>query len=212
MNNNKSHNRNVILFFGSFNPMHIGHLCLCNYIAETFRQHEVWVVLTADNPFKQAEHKLPTLVRQKWIQHLLQSYPRLHLCLEELSLPHPHYTYRTLEHLQQTHLNCNFSLLIGTDNLIALPQWKNGDKLIQQYTFFVYPRPGYNTPEWALGAKNIHLIDAPVMEVSSTMLRHSIKQGANLPYFLHSAENNPAYQHLLEEIRKLPTPQDAHSE
>ena len=194
----------VILFFGTFNPMHVGHLCLCNFVAETHPDAEVWIVLTGDSPFKQDMTKLPVDLRAEWIRHLLNDYPPLRLCLDELTLPHPHYTYRTLSYFAQRYPEKKFTLLIGMDSLIDLPTWKEGKTLIHYPSILVYPRPGYDMPEWANDLPNVRLVDAPTMEISSTRIRLMIREGMHVPYFLHTTLHDSIYLSLCNAIAALP--------
>lgn len=196
--------RDVILYFGSFNPMHVGHLCLCNFVTELYPEKELWIVLTGDNPFKTSQKKLSPTDRIEWIRYLTKDYPTWHLCLEELALPHPHYTYRTLEYLQERYPTHHFTLLLGADTLEDLPRWMRGDSLLQEQSFIVYPRPGYVLPEWANSYSRImYLQEAPLLSISSTMIREWIIQGHDLPYFLHTSPSDPHYRRLRKALLAL---------
>lgn len=192
--------KHVLLFPGSFNPMHIGHLCLANYIVEQYsdKYDEVWLQLTPKNPFKDKDELLPTDFRAEWISHLICDYPKFRLHQEEESLTPPYYTINTIQHLKSLHPDTEFSLLIGADSLIDLPAWHRADELLKEVKIVAYPRPGYaidGVSEELL--KQVEILDhVPSFEVSSTALRRHIREGKALPYFLGTHLTHPLYRRL----------------
>lgn len=169
------------LFFGSFNPVHVGHLI----IAEHMSQHldEVWMVVSPQNPFKAKKDLLDANVRLKLIQLCLTVGSKIKVCDAELRLPTPSYTYKTLEHLTQEYPQHQFSLIMGADNVPHFDQWKNYDYL-KKFPVYVYPRLG--TELNADLEANMTLTDAPIIETSSTFIRNQIKsRKRGFQYMLH---------------------------
>lgn len=196
--------KRVLLFPGSFNPMHIGHLAIANYLAEQYdhRFDEVCFLLTPTNPFKQRDELLPTAFRAEWIWHLIKDYPKLQLSLEEEKLTPPYYTYNTVQYLQQKYPNTHFSLLIGGDSLVDLPRWHRAEELLHSLPIIAYPRPHSNkndVPQRVLEAVEV-LEDVPTFNVSSTMIRSLIAKGKALPYLLNTPITHPLYRQLHEEL------------
>ncbi|MDO4789959.1 MAG: nicotinate (nicotinamide) nucleotide adenylyltransferase [Porphyromonas sp.] len=178
----------TILFPGSFNPMHIGHLALANYICECMDEvKELWFMVSPHNPLKEQNDLLPDELRKSWVQKAIEGYPRFKLSLIEDSLSRPSYTLHTIRALKQLHPKRQFVLLVGSDNLEQLPRWYGISELLAEVEIWVYPRPGYSNrlPD-ALSElpHRIRLIDAPLMEISSTFVRESIRKDLCIPYFL----------------------------
>lgn len=190
--------KHIVLFPGSFNPMHIGHLCLANYIVETTPTiDEIWVLVTPTNPFKTHTTLLPEDFRVRWARHHVRRHPRLKVSTVELSLPRPSYTIRTLDHLRTLYPTYDFTLLIGMDSLETLPQWHEGSRLMQQERILVYPRLGAKVPEHLQPLPpNITILDAPIFEVSATRIRQMVRSGHHLPYFLDLDSDHPLYTEL----------------
>jgi len=170
------------LFFGSFNPIHIGHLILANYILENSDMEELWFVVSPQNPFKEKKSLLKDNNRLDMVQLALKNYPKMRASNVEFSLPKPSYTIDTLTYLKEKYPDYSFSLIMGEDNLESLHKWKNAELLIKNYQIIVYPRilnEDQNKSEY-FQHENISLIKAPIIELSATEIRQMIKEGKNV--------------------------------
>ncbi len=169
------------LFFGSFNPVHIGHIIIANYIVEHSDLDEVWFVVTPHNPHKQKKTLLNDIQRLMMVRMATETYPKLKACNIEFGLPQPNYTINTLTLLQEKYPDRKFVLLMGKDNLASLHKWKNYQAILQYYMIYVYPRITSKIPQKAIvNHKNIHQIKAPVIELSSSQIRKDIAEGKNI--------------------------------
>jgi len=172
----------VGLYFGTFNPIHAGHLIIANHMAEYTGLDQVWLVVTPHNPVKKKSTLLSDHHRLQMVFLATEEYPKLKPSDIEFRLPQPNYTVHTLAHLQEKFPTHEFSLLMGEDNLNSLHKWKNYEVILQNHDIYVYPRinsPDEIHPDVATNAR-IHRIDAPVIEISSTFIRNSIKEGKNV--------------------------------
>ncbi|PJJ64131.1 nicotinate (nicotinamide) nucleotide adenylyltransferase [Chryseobacterium geocarposphaerae] len=176
--------KKVGLFFGSFNPIHIGHLILANYILENSDMNEVWFVVSPQNPFKDKKTLLNDHNRLDMVELALKNYPNIKASNVEFSLPKPSYTIDTLAYLNEKYPKYSFSLIMGEDNLKSLHKWKNADYLIKNYHIIVYPRVSEGEGEAKASAyqnhENISLIKAPIIEISATEIRNMIKENKNV--------------------------------
>ena len=169
------------LYFGSFNPIHIGHLVIANHLAEYSDLDQIWFVVTPHNPFKKKSSLLDDFQRLEMVYRATQDYTKLKPSDIEFNLPQPNYTINTLVHLQEKHPDYAFSLIMGEDNLKSFHKWKNYELILENHDIYVYPRISKDRVETQFdGHKNIHVIDAPIMELSSTFIRKSIKSGKNV--------------------------------
>ncbi|MFC0345609.1 nicotinate (nicotinamide) nucleotide adenylyltransferase [Epilithonimonas hispanica] len=177
--------KKIGLFFGSFNPIHIGHLILANYILEHSDMQELWFVVSPQNPFKDKKSLLKDHNRLDMVQLAIKNYPKMRASNVEFSLPTPSYTIDTLTYLQEKHPDYSFSLIMGEDNLKSLHKWKNYELLLKNHQIIVYPRilgEDISTPLNVTELKNhenIHQINAPIIELSATEIRNMIKEGKN---------------------------------
>lgn len=181
--------KNIGLYFGSFNPIHIGHLVVGEYMVEHTVLDEVWFVVSPHNPFKKRNTLLDDYTRLHLVEIALDDFPKLRASSVEFGLPQPSYTIDTLTHLQEASPNLEFSLIMGEDNLATLPKWKNGGQIIEKYRIFVYPRiTESNTifqPEHpANDAREIIHVSAPRMELSSSEIRRGIAAGRSIKSML----------------------------
>ena len=178
--------KKIGLFFGSFNPIHIGHLILANYILEHSDMQELWFVVSPQNPFKEKKSLLNDHNRLDMVQLAIKNYQKMRASNVEFSLPTPSYTIDTLTYLHEKHPDYSFSLIMGEDNLGSLHKWKNYDLLLQNYQVIVYPRifgeDISSSPNMTQlkNHHNIHKIDAPIIELSATEIRDMIKSGKNV--------------------------------
>lgn len=177
------------LYFGTFNPVHIGHLIIANYLAEFSGLDEVWFVVTPKSPFKAKLSLLDDHHRYQMISEAIHDYPKLKVSKVEFGMPQPNYTVNTLVTLEEQYgNNYQFALLMGEDNLKGFHKWKNYEVILKQYEVFVYPRLGKGTiPEHLQGHPAIQWVEAPVMEISSTFIRAQHKLGKNIRSMLPDA-------------------------
>ena len=169
------------LYFGSFNPIHIGHLVIANHIAEYSDLNQIWFVVTPHSPFKKKHTLLDNFQRLEMVYRATKDYTKLKPCDIEFNLPQPNYTINTLAYLQEKHPDHEFSLLMGEDNLKSFHKWKNYDLILENHHIYVYPRVSQDKVETQFDEhKRIHHINAPIMELSSTFIRNAIKTGKNV--------------------------------
>ncbi|WP_308993673.1 nicotinate (nicotinamide) nucleotide adenylyltransferase [Mariniflexile litorale] len=169
------------LYFGSFNPIHIGHLVIANHMAEYSNLDEVWFVVTPHNPFKKKSSLLDNYQRLEMVYRATKDYSKLKPSDIEFNLPQPNYTVNTLVYLQEKYPDLEFSLIMGEDNLKSFHKWRNYEIILENHHIYVYPRVSENKIETQFSDhKKIHQIDAPIMELSSTFIRNAIKEGKNV--------------------------------
>lgn len=171
------------LFFGSFNPIHIGHLILANYILENSDLEELWFVVSPQNPLKDKKSLLKDHNRLDMVQLALTNYPKMRTSNVEFCLPKPSYTIDTLTYLQEQHPERSFTLIMGEDNLENLHKWKNYKILLEKYSVLVYPRVyegRKNEANPEIDYHHISTVSAPIIEISATEIRQMIKDGKNV--------------------------------
>ncbi|MFA9192471.1 nicotinate (nicotinamide) nucleotide adenylyltransferase [Flavobacterium sp. FZUC8N2.13] len=169
------------LYFGTFNPIHVGHLIIANHMAEHSDLDQVWLVVTPHNPLKKKSTLLDDYHRLQMVYLATEDYPKLKPSDVEFKLPQPNYTVTTLVHLEEKYPHHEFSLIMGEDNLKSLHKWKNYETILAHHEIYVYPR--ISAEEENSELKNhpkVQLIDAPVVEISSTFIRNNIKIGKNI--------------------------------
>ena len=175
------------LYFGTFNPIHIGHLIIANHLAEYSDLDQIWMVLTPHNPLKKKETLLDDYQRLQLVHLATEDYVKILPSDIEFKLPQPNYTINTLAHLQDKFPNHKFSLIMGEDNLRSLTKWKNHEMILQHYDIYVYPRLSSEIDNLELkNNPKVYLIDAPIVEISSTFIRENIKKGKNVQPLLPS--------------------------
>ncbi|HWS59738.1 MAG TPA: nicotinate (nicotinamide) nucleotide adenylyltransferase [Flavobacterium sp.] len=179
------------LYFGTFNPIHVGHMIIANHIAENSNLDQIWMVVTPHNPLKNKQTLLDDYQRLQLVFLATEDYPKIKPSDFEFKLPQPNYTVNTLAHLQEKFPQHIFSLIMGEDNLKSLHKWKNPEVILKNHEIYVYPRLEAKSrtgeaisPETEnLDFKNnpkIHCIDAPIVEISSTFIRENIKNKKNI--------------------------------
>ena len=174
--------KKVGLYFGTFNPIHIGHLVIANHMVEFSELDEVWFVITPRSPFKQKQSLLDDHHRYQMVYEAIADYPGLKASKVEFNLPQPNYTVNTLVHLvEQYGTDHKFCLIMGEDNLKTFHKWKNYEVILENHELYVYPRVSNGKiPDQFKEHRGIHQVDAPIMEISSTFIRKQHKAGKNI--------------------------------
>ena len=174
--------KKVGLYFGTFNPIHIGHLVIANYMVEFSDLDEVWFVITPRSPFKQKQSLLEDHHRYQMVYEAIADYPSLKASKVEFNLPQPNYTVNTLVHLGEQHgVDHKFCLIMGEDNLKTFHKWKNYEVILENHELYVYPRVSNGKiPAQFENHKGIHIVSAPIMEISSTFIRKQHNAGKNI--------------------------------
>jgi len=175
--------REIGLFFGTFNPIHSGHLILANHFACRAGLDEVWFVVTPQSPFKTRSSMLDQYHRLDLVHRAIVGNDRLRACDIEFKLQAPHYTVHTLVHLQEKFPEYHFSVIMGEDNLVGLKKWKNYEYLLEHHKILVYPRIGNETVD-LLNHPAVRLVAAPRLEISSSQIRELLKTGDSVRYLL----------------------------
>ena len=176
--------KKVGLFFGSFNPLHIGHMILASYMVESTDINELWFVVSPQNPLKNKKSLLADIHRYAIVERAIEDDDRFRVSNIEFSLPKPSYTIDTLTYLDEKHPSYEFVLLLGQDNLEHFHKWKNSDVLLDKYSLYVYPRHGGKLAEEWSKRENVKIVDAPSIEISATFIREYIKKGKDIRWYL----------------------------
>ena len=171
----------VGLYFGTFNPIHVGHIIIANHLVEYSDLDEIWMVVTPHNPHKKKSSLLANHHRFELVYLALQKYTKIKPSDIEFKLPQPNYTVNTLAHINEKYPQHEFSLIMGEDNLKSFHKWKNYDIILENHTIYCYPR--ISNGEIKSKFENhpkIHKIDAPIIEISATLIRQGIKNNKNV--------------------------------
>ncbi len=185
--------KHIGLFFGSFNPIHVGHLIVANSMLELTDMDEVWFVVSPQNPLKERHTLLADHHRLRMVQEAIEDNYRMRACDVEFHLPIPSYTVVTLAHLSDKHPDKHFSLIMGGDNLENFRRWRNWEHILEHYSLYVYPRPGSVLDDLA-EHPHVHLVDVPTMNISSSYIRRQIAEGHSPRYLL----TEPVFRYLTE--------------
>lgn len=177
----------VGLYFGSFNPIHHGHLLIATYVLQNTPLQQVWFVISPQNPLKPAASLLNEYHRFYLVQLAIEGEKDLRALDIEFKLPKPSYTVDTLAYLQEKYPAHTFSIIMGSDSFANLPKWKNAEWLLRNYSLYVYKRPQYEDLPFYPGAKEIQVLNAPLLPISSTHIRKNIKEGKSIRYLLPEA-------------------------
>ena len=170
----------VGLYFGTFNPIHVGHLIIANHFAEHSDLEEVWCVVTPQNPFKTKQSVLDNHQRLEMVYLATKEYPKIKPSDIEFQLPQPNYTVHSLAYLEEKYPKHEFALIMGEDNLASLPKWKNAEVLLDRYPIYVYPRKIEQSYAAVDSKGTIIKVDAPIIEISSSFIRKSIRSAKNI--------------------------------
>jgi nicotinate-nucleotide adenylyltransferase len=196
--------KKVGLYFGTFNPIHVGHLIIANYMADHTELDEVWLVVTPQNPLKPKSSLLADYHRLALTRIAVEDNPKLKVSDVEFGLPKPSYTANTLAYLSDEHRDREFALIMGEDNLRTFHKWKNHDAILENHHVYVYPRvltiqekadlkPHRTRPRFS-DHPHIHQVEAPVMKLSASFIRNAIKEGHDVKYLL----TEPVYKYVKE--------------
>lgn len=175
--------KKIGLFFGSFNPIHMGHLMIAQYMAQFEGMDQVWFVVSPQNPLKEKSSLANMFDRLEMVEGSIQKSNKLRASIIEFNLPQPSYTIDTLVFLKEKHPLFDFVLIMGSDNLFTLNKWKNYELLLRDYKIAVYPRPGYIGHELEKHP-SVHMTNTPLFEISSTFIRKAIKDQKSIRYFV----------------------------
>lgn len=171
------------LFFGSFNPVHIGHMALANYMLSFTDMQKVWLVVSPQNPLKSKSQLLDQHQRLALVNIAIDDHPHIRASNIEFNLPQPSYTIHTLAHLQEKYPEHSFSLIMGQDNLQSFHKWKNYEEILNKYHIYVYPRPGCESSAFE-SHPHVHMTNAPRMDISATFIRTALKEKKDIRFFL----------------------------
>lgn len=175
--------KKIGLFFGSFNPIHVGHLIIAEYIVEHTDLKEIWFVVSPCNPLKKKQSLLNEHQRLYMVNLAIEDDPRFRSCDIEFKLPQPSYTVNTLAHLEEKYTDKEFCLIMGEDNLDCIEKWFNYQFILDNYHIYIYPRDNYQT-QHKRELPNISYINAPKIEISATMIREGIKNRQSVKYLM----------------------------
>lgn len=181
----------VGLYFGSFNPIHIGHLIIGSFVANNTDVDQVWFVVSPQNPLKKSSTLLNEYHRLHMVQLATENDPQLKWSDIEFKLPRPSYTIDTLTYLQEKYPTNTFSIVIGSDSMQNINKWKNSQLLIENYQLYVYQRPEFRIEA---SRPNIVVLDAPLLEISATHIRNLIKAGRSIRYLVPELVRNEIEQ------------------
>jgi len=171
------------LFFGSFNPIHVGHLIIANHMVEHTDLDEVWFVISPHNPLKKKSTLLADHHRYAMVNLAVEDNRKLWASNIEFGLSQPSYTVHTLAFLEEKYPEKEFVLIMGGDNLASLHRWKNYEHILENYSIMVYPRHGEELPD-LVNHQHVQVVEAPLMQISSSFIRKSIKEGKSVEYIL----------------------------
>jgi len=181
------------LFFGSFNPIHLGHLVIANYMLEFTDLDEVWFIISPHNPLKEKKTLLDDHHRYYMVNMAIEDNYKLKASNIEFSMPQPSYTIHTLTWLKERYPNRDFILIAGSDNLPNFHKWKNYEMIIQDYHLYIYPRPNTKTHPYQ-DHPSFTFVDAPLMEISASFIRKAIKGDKNVSFLLPPG----IYDHIID--------------
>ena len=180
----------VGLFFGSFNPIHNGHLAIADVMADKTDLKEIWFIVSPQNPFKTSKSLLHEFDRLKMVELAIGHNYKFRASDIEFSMPKPSYTVDTLTYLSDQHKDKEFSLIIGEDNLVHFHKWKNYQAILENHGLYVYPRPKVDKSKIMVDHRHIQYVDSPLMDISATFIREAIKNNHSVQYLLPESVAN----------------------
>ena len=170
------------LYFGSFNPIHIGHLIIANHIASNTPLHQIWFVVSPHNPLKNAQSLLNEQHRKHLIDLCIEGEKKLRTSNVEFKLPKPSYTAATMVYLEERYPQHRFALIMGSDSFSNIKRWKNYQVLLKNYEIYIYKRPGFDVASWPEARLNV--LQAPLLEISSTHIRELLRQNKSIRFLV----------------------------
>ena len=183
--------KKIGLYFGTFNPIHVGHLIISNYMVGYTNLDEIWFVVSPLNPLKKKESLLEDYHRLNLVKIAIEQNPKLKACDEEFNLPIPSYTINTLTYLKEKYLDSEFNLIMGEDNLRSFKKWKNHEQILKSHYLYVYPRAltaqeeiDNDSERNTFNHPKIIKCDAPIMKISSSFIRKAIYENKDVRYLL----------------------------
>ena len=171
------------LFFGSFNPIHTGHMIIANIMLESTAMEQIWFIVSPQNPFKKNKSLLSEHNRLDMVREAIHDDYNFRASDAEFSMPKPSYTVDTLTYLSEKHPEHQFKLIIGGDNLASFPRWKNHEVILENYGLIVYPRPNAD-PSDLLKNPNVEMVEAPEVDISATLIRKMIRDKRSIKYLV----------------------------
>ncbi len=178
-----SASQRIGLFFGSFNPIHTGHLIIANIMAENTDLKKVWFVISPQNPFKPGKGLLHEFDRLDMVRAAIHDNYKLEASDIEFNLPKPSFTIHTLVHLKEKHPDKEFRIIMGEDNLVKFEKWKSHDIILRDYGLYVYPRPGVQLSELKTHP-NVRFVKAPLLDISATFIRECVRNNKSIRYLV----------------------------
>ena len=177
--------KKIGLYFGTFNPIHKGHISVANFFLNDTILEEIWFIVSPQNPLKKENDFLNSSQRLKLVNLVLENHPKLKSCELEFDLPIPSYTITTLEKIKEIHPQLEFILLMGQDNISDLKKWRDFEKILSENEIYVYPRKDSNhVPTRFTSHPNIQFFNAPLMEISSSEIREMVRVRKNVQMLL----------------------------
>jgi nicotinate-nucleotide adenylyltransferase len=177
---------------GSYNPVHIGHLLLASYLSQWKYVDKVWLTLTPRNPLKDPHNLIPDLKRLAMLNIATKNLDGIETCDIELSMPTPNYTINTLDTLAKRYPAKKFKIIIGSDNWAIFEQWRDWQRILDEYGVIVYPRPGHEITN--VNVDGMELVDAPLLDISSTFVRSAVGMGRDMSCFVP----NGVYKYIVD--------------
>lgn len=184
---------NITLYFGSFNPVHTGHLIIANHLLNFTESDEIWMVISPQSPFKKSQNLADSYDRLHLVELATQDYDQIKGSTIEFDLPVPNYTIDTLTYLNEMYPEHDFSIVMGSDNLANFHKWKNYEMILEHYSIYVYQRPGAIS-ELYQDHPNVHFVEGPLLEISSSFIRKLIKEDKSVRYLV----NDEVFKYLQE--------------
>ncbi len=175
---------NIGLFFGSFNPVHTGHMIIAQHLANQPEIDQVWLVVSPHNPLKSKSSLANDYDRLHLVNLAIEDNPKIRSCKVEFDLPQPSYTIDTLAYLKEKHPQHTFALIMGSDNLLSLPKWKHYELILQNHLIYIYNRPNADEENPLTTHPNVRICKAPLIEISSTEIRNAIAEGRSIRYLV----------------------------
>lgn len=184
---------NITLYFGSFNPVHTGHLIIANHLINFTETDQVWLVISPQSPFKKKHNLADSYDRLHLVELATENYDQITSCTIEFDLPVPNYTIDTLTYLKEKHPEHKFSIIMGSDNISSFHKWKNYEMILEYYSIYVYQRPGSITDLYK-DHENVSYVDGPLLNISSSFIRKLIQDDKSIRYLV----TDKVYNYLQE--------------